>query len=134
MPGMTIGRFAREAGVGTETVRYYQRRGLLPVPSTGATAYRQYDAQMLRRLGFIRRLQAAGFTLAEIRELLRLDRSRDRARIRAVASLKLTEVEQRIAELQRVARALRQVVHDCAHGEASRPCPIIEAFDTGSPP
>lgn len=134
MPRMTIGRFAREAGVGTETVRYYQRRGLLPVPSTGATAYREYDEQMLRRLRFIRRVQAAGFTLQEIRELLRLDRSRDRARIRDVANRKLADLDLRISELQRVARALAQVVQECAHGEASRPCPIIEAFDDGPQP
>ena len=134
MPRLTIGRFAREAGVGTETVRYYQRRGLLPVPSTGATAYREYDAQMLRRLRFIRRVQAAGFTLKEIRELLRLDRSRDRTRIREVANRKLADLDLRVSELQRVARALSRVVHECAHGDASRPCPIIEAFDDGPPP
>ncbi len=132
MPRMTIGRFAREAGVGTETVRYYQRRGLLPVPSAGSSAYREYDEELLRRLRFIRRVQAAGFTLTEIRELLRLDRSRDRLRIRDVASGKLAELDHRIDELQRIARALEHVVHECVHGDASRPCPIIEAFEHGA--
>lgn len=132
MPRMTIGRFAREAGVGTETVRYYQRRGLLPVPATGAGAYREYDNELLRRLRFIRRTQAAGFTLEEIRELLRLDRTRDRTRVREVASRKLADLDERIRELQRIVHALQHVVHDCTHGDASRPCPIIEAFDGGN--
>jgi MerR family mercuric resistance operon transcriptional regulator len=126
---MTIGRFAREAGVGTETVRYYQRRGLLPVPSTRSSAYREYDADMLRRLRFIRRVQSAGFTLEEIRALLRLDRSRDRARVLELTKRKLADVELRINELKHIRRALRGVVHDCEQGDASRPCPIIEAFD-----
>ena len=134
MESMTIGRFAREAGVGTETVRYYQRRGLLPVPSPRSGAYREYDEDLLRRLRFIRRVQAAGFTLREIRELLRLDRGRDRARIRDMASRKLLDLEQRMDELERIAGALRRVVHECAHGNAARPCPIIEAFDDAPPP
>jgi len=131
---MTIGRFAREAGVGTETVRYYQRRGLLPVPATGAGAYREYDDDLLRRLRFIRRTQAAGFTLEEIRDLLRLDRTRDRTRVRDAASRKLADLDERIHELQRIAQALQQVLRDCTHGDASRPCPIIEAFDHGTSP
>lgn len=134
MPRMTIGRFAREAGVGTETIRYYQRRGLLPVPAAGAGAYREYDQELLRRLRFIRRTQAAGFTLEEIRELLRLDRTRDRTRVREVASRKLADLDERIHELQRIAQALQHVVHDCMHGDASGPCPIIEAFDHGKGP
>jgi MerR family mercuric resistance operon transcriptional regulator len=127
----TIGRFARDAGVGVETVRYYQRRGLLPVPAHGATAYREYDDALLRRLRFIRRVQAAGFTLEEIRELLRLDRSRDRQRVRSLAGRKLDELDERIRELRRLRRALQDVVHDCEHGDAAAPCPIIESFDRG---
>jgi MerR family transcriptional regulator, mercuric resistance operon regulatory protein len=129
---MTIGGFARAAGVGVETVRYYQRRGLLPVPAASRTAYREYDAELLQRLKFIRRVQAAGFTLAEIRELLRLDRGRDRARVRALAAGKLAELGTRISELQQLQRALQEVVHDCEHGDAAAPCPIIEAFDTAA--
>jgi MerR family mercuric resistance operon transcriptional regulator len=126
---MTIGRFAREAGVGVETVRYYQRRGLLPVPAHGATSYREYDAATLRRLRFIRSAQAAGFTLEEIRELLRLDSGRDRARVRSLAARKLEELAARIRELRRLQRALHDVVHDCEHGDATAPCPIIESFE-----
>jgi len=129
MARLTIGRFAREAGVGVETVRYYQRRGLLPVPVPGATAYREYDAGQLRRLRFIRRVQAAGFTLEEIRELLRLDRSRDRQRVRRIAGRKLDELDERARELRRLRRALQEVLHDCEHGDAAAPCPIIESFE-----
>jgi len=132
MTRMTIGRFAREAGVGVETIRYYQRRGLLPVPAHGATAYREYDAGLLRRLRFIRRVQAAGFTLEEVRELLRLDRSRDRERVRRLAGRKLGELDERVRELRRLQGALRRVVHDCEHGDAAEPCPIIESFEESS--
>lgn len=131
MARMTIGRFAREGGVGVETVRYYQRRGLLPVPAAGSTAYREYGGEELRRLAFIRRAQAAGFTLEEIRELLHLDRSRDRVKVRALAAGKLADLEQRLRELRQLERALRAVVHDCEHGDAAAPCPIVESFDPG---
>jgi len=77
-------------------------------------------------------VQAAGFTLAEIRELLRLDRGRDRARVRALAASKLAELDTRIRELQQLQCALREVVHDCEHGDATAPCPIIEAFDAAA--
>jgi MerR family mercuric resistance operon transcriptional regulator len=133
MARMTIGRFARTGGVGVETVRYYQRRGLLPVPAHGATAYREYDGELLRRLRFIRRVQAAGFTLEEIRELLRLDRGRDRQRVRTIAGRKLDELDERIRELRHLQRALREVVHDCEHGDAADPCPIIASFEREPP-
>lgn len=132
MGRMTIGRFAREAGVGVETVRYYQRRGLLPVPAHGATAYREYDDALLRRVRFIRQVQAAGFTLEEIRDLLRLDRTRERPRVRRIAARKLGELDGRIRELRRLQRALREVVHDCEHGDPGSPCPIIESFERGA--
>jgi MerR family mercuric resistance operon transcriptional regulator len=129
----TIGRFASEAGVSVETVRYYQRRGLLPVPAFGATAYREYDETLLLRLRFIKRVQAAGFTLEEIRELLRLDRTRDRRRVRGLAGRKLEEIGRRIGELRALQRALREVVDDCDHGDAASPCPIIESFEREAP-
>jgi MerR family mercuric resistance operon transcriptional regulator len=116
-----------------ETVRYYQRRGLLPVPTHGATSYREYDGELLRRLRFIRRVQAAGFTLEEVRELLRLDRGRDRQRVRSIAGRKLAELDERMRELRRLQRALREVVHDCEHGDAAAPCPIIESFERDTP-
>src|SRR6185295_13399529 len=92
---MTIAKLARAAEVGVETVRYYQRRGLMPVPRAGGqkgteSAFRHYDDAHLQRLMFIRRAQTAGFTLEEIKELLSLDRTRDRARIRLLAGQRLT--------------------------------------------
>ena len=127
--GYTIARFAEAAGVGVETVRYYQRRGLLPVPQARQRTYRHYDASLVRRLRFIRKAQAAGFTLSEIKELLRLARTGDRPRIRRIASAKLEELDNRVRELQRAVKALKALVHHCEHAPAGAPCPIIEAFD-----
>lgn len=126
---LTIGKFARAAGVGVETVRFYQRRGLLPVPKPNSTKYREYDGPLLQRLRFIRQAQLAGFTLTEIKELIRLDRTADRLRIQKLAGAKLDELNARIAELQTVARSLTTLVHHCQHARPGEPCPIIEAFD-----
>src|SRR6185503_8068209 len=101
MSGMTIAKLARAADVGVETVRYYQRRGLMPVPGAGGkSAFRQYDQTHLRTLRFIRRAQAAGFTLEEIKELLALDRTRDRARIRVLAGARLEALARQAQELE----------------------------------
>lgn len=126
---MTIARLGAAAGVGVETVRYYQRRGLIAVPA-GAGAVRRYGAQDVRRLRFIRRAQAAGFTLEEIGELLALDRSRDRARVRALAEARLAALNAKIAELAEARTALERLRATCAGG-GKGPCPIIEAFDPG---
>jgi MerR family transcriptional regulator, mercuric resistance operon regulatory protein len=127
--GYTIAKFAEAAGVGVETVRYYQRRGLLPVPQARQASYRRYDQSLVQRLRFIRKAQAAGFTLTEIRELMRLDRTRDRLRIQKIAATKLAELEMRIRELKKASRALKTLVHHCEHAKPGTPCPIIEAFD-----
>ena len=124
---MTIARLGAAAGVGVETVRYYQRRGLLPVPAS-AGAVRRYDEQDVRRLRFIRRAQAAGFTLEEIGELLALDRTDDRARVRELASERLTALDARIAELETSPAARERLRGVCAAGRKG-PCPILEAFD-----
>ena len=89
--------------------------------------------ELLRRLRFIRRVQAAGFKLEEIRELLRLDRSCDRQRVRRLAGRKLDELDERARELRRLRRALQEVLHDCEHGDAAAPCPIIESFERDGP-
>ena len=126
-PDLTIARLGAAAGVGVETVRYYQRRGLLAVPPS-AGAVRRYDAADVRRLRFIRRAQAAGFTLEEIGELLALDRTGDRARVRAMASERLAALDARIAELERSRGALERLRSTCATGRTG-PCPILKAFD-----
>ena len=125
----TIAKFADAAGVGVETVRYYQRRGLLPVPQARHASYRRYDQSLLQRLRFIRKAQAAGFTLTEIRELMRLDRTGDRLRIQKLAATKLDDLETRMRELKKVSKALKTLVHHCEHARPGTPCPIIEAFD-----
>jgi MerR family mercuric resistance operon transcriptional regulator len=129
-PRTTIGRFAAAAGVGVETVRFYQRRGLLPVPS-GAGGYRDYDAAMAARLGFIRTAQAAGFTLAQIKELLALDGTGERARVRALAEERLEDIEARLSALETARRSLRALLHDCHTAPGGTPCPIIQSFRDG---
>jgi len=129
---MTIAKLARAADVGVETVRYYQRRGLMPVPRAGAqkgtaSAFRQYDQGHLQTLRFIRRAQAAGFTLEEIKELLTLDRTRDRARIRLLAGARLEALARQAEELEESRQALQRLLGAC-RGSNRGPCPIIEAF------
>jgi MerR family mercuric resistance operon transcriptional regulator len=127
MIDMTIARLGAAAGVGVETVRYYQRRGLLAVPAR-AGAVRRYGPEDVRRLRFIRRAQAAGFSLEEIGELIRLDRTDDRARVRALATERLAALDARIAELEQSRAALERLRGACASGKKG-PCPILEAFD-----
>jgi MerR family mercuric resistance operon transcriptional regulator len=124
----TIGGLARAAGVGVETVRYYQRRGLLPEPARPAGEVRRYGEEDLRRLKFIRSAQAAGFTLTEIGELLELSALDDRARARALAQARVAALDEKIAELQAARAALAGLAADCA-GTRGGPCPILRAFD-----
>ncbi len=127
MASWTIGELATQGGVGVETIRFYQRRGLLPVPPRGA-GIRRYGGDVLRRLRFIRAAQAAGFTLEEIRELLALDATEERARVRALALARVAALEARLAELAAARDALRRLVGQCAEGRAG-PCPILGAFE-----
>jgi MerR family mercuric resistance operon transcriptional regulator len=128
MTGMTIAKLAQAAGLGVETVRYYQRRGLMPVPrAAGNTAYREYDQGHVQLLLFIRRAQTAGFTLKEIKELLALDRTRDRERIRALAGRRLEDLARQAEELEASRQALQRLLRVCQKSNRG-PCPIIEAF------
>lgn len=127
MNAMSIGMLAKSADVGVETVRYYQRRGLLGVPSRDG-GIRRYDAEDVRRLRFVRHAQSAGFTLDEIGELLALDATDDRERARHLAVQRLGQIDEKIAELQTARAALAQLAKSCAKGK-SGPCPIITAFD-----
>jgi MerR family mercuric resistance operon transcriptional regulator len=133
LTGATIANLAREGDVGVETVRYYQRRGLLRTPEkSGGSALsggiRRYDAQDVRRLRFIRQAQAAGFTLEQISELLELDAGQDRARARALAGERIAALDAKIAELQAARASLAKLAGACAASETG-PCPIIEAFE-----
>lgn len=133
LTGGTIASLAREGGVGVETVRYYQRRGLLRTPDkAGGSALsggvRRYDAEDVRRLKFIRAAQSAGFTLEQIGELLALDASHDHARAKALARGRIGALDDKIAELQAARKALARLADAC--GATAGPCPIITAFET----
>ncbi len=127
MKTSTIGGLALAGGVGVETVRYYQRRGLLPTPAA-ADGVRRYAMEDLRRLRFIRSAQGAGFTLDQIGDLLALDAADDRARARDLARQRIVALEARIAELKTARNALSRLADACASG-GSGPCPILSAFE-----
>ncbi len=124
---MKIGELAREGGVGVETVRYYQRRGLLDEPSR-AGGVRRYGNEDVRRLRFIRAAQGAGFTLEEIGELLALDSTEERDRARVMASNRIAKLDTEIARLRAARTALSRLATECSTGAAG-PCPIISAFE-----
>ena len=130
MSGMTIGKLAAAGGVGVETVRYYQRRGLLDAPERAAFygGVRRYGEIDARRLRFIRSAQAAGFTLDQIAELLALDATDDRARGRELASGRIAALDAKIAEMARARDSLRKLARECSGGGAG-PCPILAAFE-----
>jgi MerR family mercuric resistance operon transcriptional regulator len=124
----TIGGLAKAAGVGVETVRYYQRRGLLPEPPRPQGEVRRYSAEDVRKLKFIRSAQAAGFTLTEIGELLDLSVMDNRPRARELAKSRIAALDERIAELEQARKALAGLAADCAKGNKG-PCPILHAFE-----
>jgi MerR family transcriptional regulator, mercuric resistance operon regulatory protein len=115
---LTLGGLAREAGVNPETIRYYERRGLLPEPPRTASGYRQYSPDDRDRLGLIRRAKALGFTLAEIGALLDEGGSGSTSDVLAAARDKLAEVESRIEALTDQARRLRELLRACETGSA----------------
>ena len=125
---MTIGQLANAAGVGVETVRYYQRRGLLPEPARPIGGFRYYGPEALERLQSVKRAQQAGFSLADIAVLLRLDRVRDRQAAHRLAARKVAEIDQQIRALHQLRDALGALTRACEKGAANIPCPIIEAF------
>ncbi len=130
MNSMTISQLAKSGGVGVETVRYYQRRGLIETPDRGDGIRRYGDADV-RRLRFIRAAQTAGFTLEEIGELIQLDRVDDRTRARELAVHRITAIDAKIAELTEARGSLAKLAKSCASGPAG-PCPILDAFDVGA--
>ena len=130
---MTIAKLAREGGVGVETVRYYQRRGLMIEPERPAGfgrggGVRRYGDDDVRRLRFIKTAQTAGFTLEEIGELLALDATDDRARARELARARVAALDAKIRELQTARAALNRLADSCASSNAG-PCPILTAFE-----
>jgi Cu(I)-responsive transcriptional regulator len=127
---MRIGTAAEQAGVNVQTLRYYERRGLLPRPPRRPSGYREFSDAAVQVVRFIKRAQDLGFTLDEIEELVRLrrDTRRDRARVRAVAERRVRQIERKVAELQAMKQALSHLIHCCASGSTLE-CPIIESLD-----
>ncbi len=130
---LTIARLAAAAEVGVETVRYYQRRGLMPQPRRTTGSVRRYGAAEVDRLRFIRRAQQLGFTLEEIASLLALSDGTDRRSIRRITAARLAQLQARIADMQRMVEVLQGVLADCEHGHAPH-CPIIESIVHAEPP
>ena len=127
MAETTIAGFAREGGVGAETVRYYQRRGLLPTPRKSG-GIRRYGEEDVRRLRFIRTAQGAGFTLEEIGALLALEATNDRRRVRALATERIAALDAKIAQMKDARDVLAKLARQCAAGTKG-PCPILAAFE-----
>ncbi|MEP6633786.1 MAG: heavy metal-responsive transcriptional regulator [Luteimonas sp.] len=127
---MKIGELAQKAEVNIDTVRYYERQGLLPAPQRLRSGYRQYAPGDVSRLRFVRRAKALGFTLLEIRDLLELSshRDQDMASMKAAARKKLDDVEVKLSELTRIRDGLKVLVTSCpGHGELEH-CPILTAL------
>lgn len=127
---VTIGRLAADAGVGIDTVRHYEREGLLAAPARSESGYRRYDLASAMRLRFIRRARELGFSLDDIRDLLALsaDGRHGTEGVRQRAQARLADVDQRIAELRRVQRGLKKLVDACPGHGPLESCPILAAL------
>ena len=125
---LTIGKLASAAGVGVETVRYYQRRNLLPTPASPGGAFRTYTPQQADRIRLIKRAQELGFSLEQVAALLQLEDGSDRQAVRQLAAEKLAYIRAKIVDLAKMEAVLAHLIHECeATGQAS-PCPIIGAL------
>lgn len=134
MDGLSaIGTLSKDTGTNVETIRYYERIGLLPRPARSASGYRLYRADHRKRLNFVRRARALGFSIEEIRTLLRLadERVRPCPEVRVVAEAHLKDVRSKIADLRRMERVLKATVAGCADGRR-HDCPVIESLYRGT--
>ncbi len=131
MQTLTIGQVAERAGVGVETVRFYERKGLLEEPDRRASGYRQYDESVVSRLRFIRRAKELGFTLGEISELLslRVDPSTTCADVKSRAEDKLTDIDAKSRTLQKMKKALVKLTKECSGRGPTSQCPILDAIE-----
>lgn len=131
MAGLKIGQVAALAGVNRETVRYYERRGLMPEPPGRPSGYREYPEESVARIQFIKGAQALGFSLTEIEKLLalRVDSGTSCDEVRRQAQKKLEEIDEKIRGLQQLQSALTELVTACDRGGPEGECPIIEALE-----
>lgn len=130
MQTLRIGQLAEAAGVAVETVRFYEQQGLLPKPKRSTGGYRLYPDSMLERLRFIRRAKELGFSLQEIKNLLRLqDHGGSHAKVKKISSAKLAEIDEKIRDLQSIRDVLSHLVKQCDGSSASlKSCPIIQSL------
>jgi MerR family transcriptional regulator, mercuric resistance operon regulatory protein len=126
-PAFTIARAAEAAAVGVETIRYYERRGLVSQPAQKRGGFRRYDGGHVARIRFIKRAQELGFSLQDIEGLLALQDGTHRSEVQRIAAARLSEIRARLADLRRMERALTGLLDRCRHGGAAK-CPIIEAI------
>jgi len=132
MARRTIGEIARECGVNVETIRFYERNGLIPIPPRPAAGFRQYPEETVGRIRFIRRSKALGFTLREIEELLslRVDTGTTCDRVRQRTEAKIADIERKIEALAEIKKTLLKLSAACRGGHGSE-CPILKALEGG---
>ena len=133
---MKIGEVAKQSDVGVETIRYYEREGLLAEPERRPSGYRQYDESVVARLQFIRRTKELGFTLAEIKEFLGLwfDANTRCEHVRARAEQKIVDIEEKVRTLQKMKRSLKKVIGECENKDSVEECPLLVGIDLGNRP
>lgn len=136
MTSLTIGQVARQAAVGVETIRYYERLGLIAPPKRRPSGYRAFSAGAVRRLRFIRRAKDLGFSLKEVSELLelRFDSIGSCAEVRARAGQKITDIKARIDDLERIKGILEHLASSCPGEGPTAACPILDALDPPDTP
>ena len=131
MGALSIGQVARQSGVGVETVRFYERQGLLDKPSRNESGYRQYPPEAVSRLHFIKKAKEVGFSLREIKELLslRLDTTATCQDVRSRAEAKILDIEQKLQALTRMKQALTDLTKACSGRGSVSECPILQSFE-----
>lgn len=136
MNTITIGQVARKAGVGVETIRFYEREGLVEKPARRASGYRQYEPGAVHRIRFIRHAKELGFTLREIKELLELRVEPDChcGEVLELAQAKIADIQQRLEALERMKQVLTKLATACRRRKRTDPCPILEAIDESNEP
>src|SRR5712691_401055 len=129
---MTIGEVANAAGVGVETVRFYERKRLIAQPQRPTSGRRNYDEEAAKRIRFIRRAQELGFSLSEVKQLLdlRLDPRRDCSEVKAEAESKIAAIDARITSLRRIRKSLQSLASSCSGEGPTSTCPILEVIDS----
>ncbi len=131
MEYLTIGRLAKKTGVGIDTIRYYERQGLIPEPRRKESGYRQYSDEMVKRIQFIRHAKELGFSLKEIHELLslKLDSKNPCSKVKTRAETKISDIQEKIRTLQKMKKALVRLTNACSGKGSVKECPILEALE-----